>query len=611
LEDFRVPLDRAFCTSIWRPLEATHVNRPLSKVLKLLVISDFNLQNLASLLTNSTGAPRVEAKTAPFDQVMQTLLADSFEVWPRDMAAAIVWTSPQSVSNAYARMLDYQPASADELAAEVQTFARVLVGVPAHVKQLFVPTWTARHFLEDRRVLLDLDPSLGVSAALMRMNLALSDAVRGDPRIHLFDASRWISAYGERAYDPRLWYLSKTPFSLDVFKAATADFLAALRGLGGNARKLLILDLDDTLWGGILGDLGADNLRLGGHDAVGEAFRDFQRALKALSNRGVMLAIASKNEEGTALDALSSHPEMILRPADFVGWRINWDDKARNIAGLIDDLNLKPESAVFIDDSPVERARVREALPAILVPEWPNNPLHFSSALRRLDCFDAPFISSEDRKRTAMYASERDRRRLRDETPTVEGWLQTLGITVVAEPLGAVNLERTVQLLNKTNQMNLRTRRCSAAELAQWAAAPGNHLIVFRVSDKFGDYGLVGIAGFHHDAGGEIAEISDFVLSCRVMGRKVEETMLHALARRSRARGASILSATYLATAMNAPCRRFFEASGMAQVHPGFFQLNLGKNYPCPACINLQWAQELAALSAPIVDERADVISES
>jgi FkbH-like protein len=256
----------------------------------------------------------------------------------------------------------------------------------------------------------------------------------------------------------RAWYLGKMAAPRGILEEAAADIKAAMLGLTGGARKLLVLDLDDTLWGGIVGDIGWEGLRLGGHDAEGEAFVDFQKAIKSLKRRGIVLGIVSKNEESIALEAIASHPEMVLRQDDFVAWKINWQDKARNIAELAQALNLGLQSVVFIDDNPVERARVREALPEVLVPEWPEDKLLYPSTLLRLGCFDTPALSKEDLERTRMYAEEQQRERLQQQVGSIEEWLMTLGLQVQAEPLKPVNLARSTQLLNKTNQLNLSRR---------------------------------------------------------------------------------------------------------------------------------------------------------
>ena len=206
----------------------------------------------------------------------------------------------------------------------------------------------------------------------MQINLRLLESLAGAPAIHPLWAEKWIQLAGPTAFNHRLWYLGKIPFSNEVFKVAARDLKAALRGLNGQAKKVVILDLDDTLWGGIVGDAGWEGLILGGHDPAGEALVDFQRELKALTRRGILLAIVSKNEESIAMEAIAKHPEMVLKLSDFAGWRINWKDKAENIIDLMAELNLGLDSAVFIDDNPVESARVREALPKVCVPEWPS-----------------------------------------------------------------------------------------------------------------------------------------------------------------------------------------------------------------------------------------------
>jgi FkbH-like protein len=436
-----------------------------------------------------------------------------------------------------------------------------------------------------------MDADFGLSIALMKMNLALYETLKVDPRIRIFDASRWTALEGNRCYDPRLWYAAKTPFSVAVFNHAVADFVAAMRGLEGRARKLIILDLDNTLWGGIVGDDGWEALRVGGHDAVGEAYHDFQAALKALTRRGILLAIASRNDERTALSALDLHSEMVLRSTDFAGWKINWDDKAKNILELVEQLNIGLDSAVFIDDNPVERGRIRAALPDVLVPDWPSSPLLYCSALAELNCFDGPMVSSEDRNRTSMYVAERERQHLREKVADIDEWMFGLNIMIQVEKLNAGNLGRATQLLNKTNQMNLSTRRLSTQELMRWADEPNHFLYFFRVRDKFGDYGLVGIGSLAVELERKSAAIVDFVLSCRVMGRQVEESMLQVLEQAARTRGCTHLLAQYLETAKNGPCLSFLERNLKQTPNENSFVSELENIRPAPHCTTIVWDQ--------------------
>jgi FkbH-like protein len=565
-----------------------HMTTELSKSeerLDFLLISDFNLSNLAALLSKDEESPVICAATAPFGQVMQVLLESASQFWSKGTQGVVVWTSPESVSPGYRRLLESEEVEPEELMHEVDEFCSAIKAIRGHVKHVFVPSWVVGPF-ENRLGLLDMDLRHGLSLALMRMNVRLAEGLQDDSRIFVLDAGRWVAIHGERSFSQRLWYMSKTPFGLEFLKTAAGEIKAALRALTGRAKKLLLVDLDDTLWGGVVGDLGWQNLRLGGIDPVGEAFRDFQLGLKALKRRGVLLGIVSKNEENTALEAIRSHPEMALRQDDFAGWRINWDDKAQNIIDLVSELNLGLQSVVFIDDSPVERARVREALPDVFVPEWPANVMGRNAALMQLHCFDAPLVSAEDVGRTNMYIAERKRRTARTEVASLAEWLDSLNVRVVAERLHEANLDRATQLLNKTNQMNLSTRRMTKEELRSWNQQPENTALVFRVSDRFGDYGLVGVASFVLRDGN--ANVVDFVLSCRAMGRKVEETMLHVMSVYARSAGVTDLHIAYIPTLKNQPCLRFFESAGLlSNGDDKVFTLDLRKAYSKPATTHL------------------------
>ena len=518
------------------------------------LLSDFNTLNLAACLEKITGSTRLTCAQGPYGEPRLVLLDAAAEFWSVGLEAVVVWTLPQRAVPTFEKVLRHQEFPVDALLTEVDAFAAMLAGIPAHVRSVIVPSWVAP---EAGRGLgpLDLMSNAGVANALMRMNLRLAERCDGDRRITLLDTQRWLQAAGPSPYHARLWYMSKTPFHNRVFQEAAHDIAAALDGVNGRSKKVVIVDLDNTLWGGVVGDDGVDRLRLGGHDAVGEAFADFQRGLQRLTNRGVLLAIVSKNEEDVALDAIQTHPEMILRRRDFAAWSINWRDKAENIASLMTGLNLGLDSAVFLDDSPFERARVREALPQVLVPELPADPMMFPAFLAGLRCFDNPVISEEDRSRSAMYTAERERTAVKANVGSLEDWLALLELRVTPELLNESNLERAAQLLNKTNQMNLSTRRLTAPELLAWSRAEGRRFWTFRVSDRFGDYGLCGLSSLVLE--GERGRLLDFVLSCRVMGRGVEDAMLQTVAKHAGDAGCTEVHGELIPTAKNQPCDKW------------------------------------------------------
>jgi FkbH-like protein len=562
---------------------------------RLFFIADFNIETLARYVAY-TALVGCETAVAPSGPVMASLAAgvpgEGHAEW-----SAVVWTRPEAVIDTFRRALAFEPINQEDALEEVRAYAAALAQFASRTRYVLLPTWVVPPF-ERGWGMLDYRPGVGIAHLLARMNLALADALRDHRSVFQLDAGRWLSAAGPRGWSQKLWYATRSPFAQAVIEQAAADIAAAVDGIAGRARRIVIVDLDDVLWGGLVGEVGTSGLNLGGHDHVGEAFADFQRALKGLAARGVQLAIVSKNDEPTAFDAIDRHPEMQLRRLDFAAWRINWDDKGRNVAELLDELNLGAESAVFIDDSAIERARVRDAVPGILVPDWPDDPTRFREALSSLRCFDSPFLTAEDRARTTMFAVERARRSGLAAAANLEDWLRTLDITVSVEPLAEVNLDRATQLFNKTNQMTIATRRLTKAELETWAAAPGQSLLTFRVADRFGDSGLTGIAGVRFDGpGGTVAQLVDFLWSCRVAGRNVEDAMLHVVVAHCRAHRASTLQVEVTPTARNAPCLDFFRRSGLRPAGDNVFVWDVAQTYRCPPWVTVK--HEAGVVSEP------------
>jgi FkbH-like protein len=550
-----------------------------------VLVSDFNLENFAGYLANDPEFPKLNPISAPYGPPVSALLQKDASCWQNPVDVAVIWTQPQSVISAFNKLLRYEQVPLRKVLQQVDEYCSLLAGMSAWVKYAFIPSWVLPSY---RRIfgVLEMKTEIGLTNTLMRMNLRLAENLEKLSNIHVLNAHRWVEQAGIQAFSPKLWYLGKIVFGNVVFKEAVGDIKAAISGMLGYARKLIIVDLDDTLWGGIVGDIGWENLVLGGHHHVGEAYVDFQQALQAMKNRGILLAIVSKNEETVVLEAFRKHPEMVLKLQDFAGRRINWRDKVENVFDLMTELNLGPQSAVFIDDSPVERARIKESLPEVLVPDWPKDPLLYPATLLSLRCFEMPSLSPEDLARTTMYFSENKRQELKKTVSSLEDWLARLAIRVQVEELHAANLQRATQLLNKTNQMNLSTRRMSEAELMAWAEHKHHSLWTLRVSDKFGDAGLTGIVSLKIQ--GRKAQIVDFVLSCRVLGRKIEETMLAIVIQHAHAMGAEDVYARYIPTPKNKPCLKFFESltPSFRQQGECFFQ-DRNKPFPVPEHIGL------------------------
>ena len=273
-----------------------------------VLISDFNVANLAAYLRNDCEFPSVDVSVAPFGQPLQVLLQKDLECWQGNPDFALVWTQPEGVIESFKQLLSYKQPPLETILGEVDDFSALLLDTLDRVKLLFVTAWALPPCYRGFGML-DLRSGMGAANTLMHINLRLAQNLEKAPNVCLLNSQRWLSVAGKHAFNPKLWYMAKIPFGNEVFTEAVNDLKCALSGLNGMAKKLIVLDLDDTLWGGIVGDVGWENLRLGGHDFLGEAYLDFQRELKALTHRGILLGIVSKNEEAIALEAITKHPK--------------------------------------------------------------------------------------------------------------------------------------------------------------------------------------------------------------------------------------------------------------------------------------------------------------
>lgn len=552
-----------------------------SPLVRCAVLADFNPANFVALLGKDAADPGITARAAEFGPIDVT--AAQLATFDSRPDAAIVWTRADNAIPAFGRLLRFERVSTEELIGEVDRYCDQVVRLRDHADLVIAASWALPPGHRGAGVL-DMTPGVGSAYALARMNARLAERLAGEPSILVLNADRWTRDAKDR-HSAKLWYLAKVPFSNGVFDLAVEDVKAAVRAVRGRSRKLLVLDLDDTLWGGIVGDVGWQSLRLGGHDALGEAFLDFQRRLKALARRGVVLALVSKNEESVALQAIREHPEMLLREDDFAAWRINWNDKAANIADMVAGLELSLDATVFIDDSAIERERVRSALPDVCVPEWPRDPMLYAQALGQLPWFDTAALTSDDALRAASYTANRAREELRTAVGSEDEWRKSLDVVIDVRPFSVADLPRIAQLLNKTNQMNLSTRRLSEAALLEWVSEGERRFWTFRLQDRFGDYGLVGLLSVEHQ--GEAVRVIDFVLSCRAFGREVEGTMVALAVDHARATGAKAVVLRLARTARNAPCLRFLAASPLTESAPDEFTWEVAAHYPVPAAVTI------------------------
>lgn len=368
-----------------------------------------------------------------------------------------------------------------------------------------------------------------------------------------FDAGRWLQGKFEIA-----------PQAAPLYGDLVVRILAAQRGL---SKKCLVLDLDNTLWGGVVGDDGLDGIVLGEGSAVGEAHLALQRYAKQLRERGVILAVCSKNDPSIAESVFREHPEMVLRRSDISAFVANWDDKAENLKIIANHLNIGIDSLVFLDDNPVERARVRQSLPMIAVPELPDDAAQYMRCLAEAGYFEAVAFTSEDRQRAEQYAANAEREALLASAQSVDEFLRGLNMSVVFGPFTAVDHARIVQLINKTNQFNTTTRRYASAEIANLVDRPDVLTFQFRLLDRIGDNGLVSTMILRRTSQYEgVLEIENWVMSCRVFGRQLEFEAMNIAVEAARRLGVKAFIADYIATPKNQVISALYRRLGFIAV---------------------------------------------
>lgn len=378
----------------------------------------------------------------------------------------------------------------------------------------------------------------------------------------------------EKFYSSRVWYLGSVPYSMSGQKAVAGEICRALKAMRGSRAKCIALDLDGTLWGGVVGEDGTGGIELA-MSKEGARFHDFQKRLLDLKNEGVLLAVVSKNNPEDALDAIRNHPDMVLREKDFVAVKANWDPKSLNLRNLARELNIGLDSFVFIDDNPVEREAVKIALPEVKVPDFPKD----TSDLERFAVglagryFPILRMTAEDRGKTEQYRTENKRESLRKSSATLEDYLASLEMKLTVREIQEEDVPRAAQLTQKTNQFNLTARRYTEGDIRRMMGSPDWRIWTGTLEDRFGDYGKVILA--IAEIKGKVARIDEFLMSCRVMGRNVEADFLREIEGSLAKMGVEKVAGEYVPTQKNSVVGDFWAKHCYAPEADGRFTKSL------------------------------------
>lgn len=411
---------------------------------------------------------------------------------------------------------------------------------------------------------LDPEAGQGQTAVVQGLNAMLRQSLREAGNAHLVDMDLCLRRIGaERFFDPRYWHLGKAPYSREALQAIAQEDFAYIRALKGRARKCLVLDCDGILWGGVVGEDGLTGIKLG-HSHPGSCHRELQQEALNLFHRGVLLALCSKNNEADVWEVFDRHPDMVLRREHLAAALINWRDKAANLRQIALDLNIGLDSLVFVDDSEFEVQLVRDVLPEVEALHFPRQSASsFKNMLAAAQLFDTLTLSEEDRRRGAMYVAEGRRHELKAQATDMRQYYASLRMQAEIGLADPFTIPRIAQMTQKTNQFNLTTRRHSDAEIRAFSESADYDVAWLKLTDIFGDSGIVGAAIVRYQ--GQDAVFESFLLSCRVIGRGVEDLFLARLLERARASGAVRAVGLYIPTPKNAQVAGFYPAHGFVR----------------------------------------------
>lgn len=397
---------------------------------------------------------------------------------------------------------------------------------------------------------------------VQRLNMILRDAADGEGAdllaVDLRAAHDGLAVW----HDPALWHRAKQeihPSAAPLYGEQVGRIVAASQG---RSSKCLVLDLDNTLWGGVIGDDGMAGIQLGQGSAAGEAFIAFQHYVRELAQRGVILAVCSKNDEANALEPFENHPEMLLRRGDIACFVANWNDKVSNLRAIAEQLNIGLDSLVFVDDNLFERTLVRRDLPMVAVPELPADPTLYATCVADAGYFETLRVVEEDRQRSGLYQANLERRTLAASTTDMQAYLRSLGMQLQWSRFDRIGQARIVQLINKTNQFNLTTRRLNDEAVASLIDDERAMTLQIRLLDKFGDNGIIAIIIGQFEDGASDLHIDTWLMSCRVLGRQVEQATLNIVAAEARRLGATRILGTFRPSPKNAMVKDHYSNLG-------------------------------------------------
>ncbi|HET9227020.1 MAG TPA: HAD-IIIC family phosphatase [Thermoanaerobaculia bacterium] len=549
-----------------RPRDSRPDTRAIAEVdLKLAYLGNFTLDLLPRYVDvhGAREGIRIGSYIGKFDQYVQEILDDESDLvrFQPDvifLALSLRLLEPERIAALSSMPAEERRNFREEVVSHLESWAgRAIEKLPATllIANFPVPTYPLAGVA-------DVKSEYSETELYLELNLELLRRFKGNPRVRLFDLDRLASRYGkDRVLDPKMFYLAKMEWSAGFLPTVADEVVRQVKAVRGLGRKCLVLDLDNTLWGGVVGEDGAAGIKIGTGDPEAEAFLDFQHRLKALQDRGVLLAVCSKNNPADVLEVFESRPEIPLKLADFAATEIGWSPKHLGLKKIAAALGIGTDSLVFMDDNPAEISLVQQMMPEVKTVLLPPDPAEYAGLIERLNDFEKPEILEEDRRKADQYRENRQRLELQSSASDLRSYLASLRTEVEVHLARREDLPRVHQLFTKTNQFNLTTERYSQAEVERFATSPACELWVARARDRFGDLGM--IAAVLLKKVGRMATIDSFLMSCRAMGRGIETAIMnHIKQRLLEDRSGLELRGRYIPTPKNEPVETFYDEQG-------------------------------------------------
>ena len=563
-------------------------NHSFDKKIRIALLGSFTLNGLAETIQVKCAEKKIQCITyvGEYNQYNQEILNPQNNLYKfnPDLTFLLIDTRtllkelfhhPHSISPDERKSLVSQKTN--EILALATKFSNNSTSTLV-VANFAIPTFSSYGIFENKT-------DFGFHRMLNEINNKLADELSKSDSVYVYDFDKFVAKFGEKnVFDYKQFFFGDMKISLDYIPYLASELMSYVIGHLGISKKCIVLDLDNTLWGGIVGEDGFNGIKLG-PDPPGNAFVEFQKTLLSLHQRGIILAINSKNNYDDAIKVIREHPYMQLKEENFAAIRINWNDKVSNLKEIADEINIGLDSLIFFDDDPVNREYVRVSLPQVMTVELPQDPSEFTNVLKHLNEFSVLKITQEDQQRGKMYAEQRKRTDLEKSSSGLQDFLKQLDLKVSIKNANDFTIPRISQLTLKTNQFNLTTKRYQESDIKKFSQDTNYLVGCAQVEDKFGDNGITGV--FIVDKKNPQEWYLDtFLLSCRVMGREVEKGILNHIINKAKESGAQKIRARFIPTHKNKPIEDFLPSCGFKKESDSWvYSVNLP--FEIPDCLTV------------------------